>query len=216
MKNRKLPVKFDLNCVLCPRIAANLSQIRQHYPGYHARPVSPYGSEQPSLFIVGLGPGMHGANATGRPFTGDYAGILLYKMLFEFGYSNRAESTGKDDGLVLDKCRITNAVKCLPPANKPMPDEIRNCNQYLRAELDSITGKQVILALGRIAHDAVLSALDMKKSLYTFSHNTLHRLDDNRHLLDSYHCSRYNTQTRRLTEPMFRQVFETAAGVING
>jgi uracil-DNA glycosylase family 4 len=166
--------------------------------------------------IVGLAPGMHGANATGRPFTGDYAGILLYKMLHEFGFSNRPDAEALDDGLVLKYCRITNAVKCLPPENKPVSSEVRNCNTYLRAELAAIKNRLTILALGRIAHEAVLNALDLKLKDYKFAHNALHQLDERRHLLDSYHCSRYNTQTRRLTEAMFRKVFATAAGVIHG
>ncbi|MEX2354100.1 MAG: uracil-DNA glycosylase family protein, partial [Gammaproteobacteria bacterium] len=136
-------------------------------------------------------------------------------MLYEFGFSNQAESTGKDDGLVLENCRITNAVKCLPPANKPLPAEIRNCNPYLRRELQMIKGKVVILALGRIAHDAILTASGLKKSSFPFSHNALHSINADQYLLDSYHCSRYNTQTRRLTEAMFRQVFETATRIIN-
>lgn len=215
MKNQKIPVQFNLKCSLCPRIADNLVDIRARYPDYYAKPVPPFGVSHPALLIVGLGPGMHGANATGRPFTGDYAGILLYKMLYEFGFSNQLESTGSNDGLVLFNCRITNAVKCLPPANKPLPAEIQNCNGYLRAELQTLTGKLVILALGRIAHEAILTAMDLKKSLYPFAHNALHQLDEQRYLLDSYHCSRYNTQTRRLTEPMFRQVFASAKSIIN-
>jgi uracil-DNA glycosylase family 4 len=215
MKNQEYSVQFNLKCHLCPRIADNLVDIRARYPDYHARPVPPFGVSQPALLIVGLGPGMHGANATGRPFTGDYAGILLYKMLYEFGFSNQVESVDRDDGLKLNNCRITNAVKCLPPANKPLPAEIRNCNRYLRAELYALTGKLVILVLGRIAHEAVLAALDLRKSLYPFAHNALHKLDEQRYLLDSYHCSRYNTQTRRLTEPMFSEVFATASRIIN-
>jgi len=215
MKNQEISVQFNLKCHLCPRIADNLDDIRTRYPDYHARPVPPFGVSQPSFLIVGLGPGMHGANATGRPFTGDYAGILLYKMLYQFGFSNQLESVDRDDGLKLNNCRITNAVKCLPPANKPLPAEIRNCNRYLRAELNALTGKLVILVLGRIAHEAVLAALDLRKSMYPFAHNALHKLNEHRYLLDSYHCSRYNTQTRRLTEPMFSQVFATANRIIN-
>lgn len=158
---------------------------------------------------------MHGANATGRPFTGDHAGILLYQMLYEFGFSNRAESLGLNDGLVLKNCRITNAVKCLPPANKPLPSEIHSCNGYLRSELATLAGRLVILALGRIAHEAVLRALDLKLKDHGFGHHALHKLSEQRYLLDSYHCSRYNTQTKRLTEPMFRKVFATASGLIN-
>jgi len=216
VKKPRITPEFDPACTRCPRITRHLNSVRELYPVYHAAPVAPFGVRSPALLIVGLGPGMHGANATGRPFTGDYAGILLYKMLYEFGFSNKPESVNANDGLVLKDCRITNAVKCLPPENKPLNSEVRNCNSYLRAELTAIKNKLIVLVLGRIAHDAVLRALDLKLRKFMFSHNALHILDDRRYLLDSYHCSRYNTQTRRLTEAMFRNVFETAAGIING
>lgn len=199
--------QFDAACKRCPRIASHLEQVRQKHPGYHARPVPPFGVENPKLFIVGLGPGMHGANATGRPFTGDYAGILLYRTLFEFGFSNRAEVQDRNDGLQLIDCRITNAVKCLPPDNKPTPDEIRMCNGFLAAELSEYVPGQVILALGRIAHEAILTALDRKRKDFPFAHGAVHSVLPDRWLVDSYHCSRYNTQTRRLTETMFRDIF---------
>lgn len=206
---------FDPDCTDCPRIVANLRAIKKEHPGYHCRPVAPFGVDRPELLIVGLGPGMHGANATGRPFTGDYAGILLYKTLYAFGFGNKPVSQDRNDGLVLKNCRITNAVKCLPPANKPLPVEIRTCNHYLSSELAAASGKLVILALGRIAHDAVLTALQLKRSRFAFAHHAVHQLDDRRSLVDSYHCSRYNTQTRRLTEPMFNDVFATAVKLIN-
>lgn len=206
---------FDADCTDCPRIATNLQAVKKEFPSYHCRPVAPFGDAHPSLLIVGLGPGMHGANATGRPFTGDHAGILLYKMLHRFHFSNHPESHDSNDGLVLTNCRITNAVKCLPPANKPQPDEIIRCNRYLRAELEHIKNKLVILALGKIAHDAVLRALDLKLSSHVFAHHAIHTLDNQRTLLDSYHCSRYNTQTRRLTEPMFSDIFSTAVGLMH-
>ena len=206
---------FNPGCTDCPRIAANLSAVKKAHPDYHCRPVAPFGVTKPGLLIVGLGPGMHGANATGRPFTGDYAGILLDETLYAFGVSNKPGSRDREDGLVLKNCRITNAGKCLPPANKPLPEEIRTCNHYLGSELAGIPGKLVILALGRIAHDAVLAALQLKRSRFTFAHQAVHRLDDRRSLVDSYHCSRYNTQTRRLTAPMFNDVFTTAVKLIN-
>ncbi len=206
---------FNPDCIRCPRIAAHLSVVKKDYPHYHAGPVPAFGDERPLLLIVGLGPGLHGANATGRPFTGDHAGILLYQMLYDFGFSNRAASHDRNDGLVLRNCRISNAVKCLPPANKPLPSEIQNCNTYLRAELAAITGRLVILALGRIAHEAVVRAMDLKLKDFVFAHHALHTPAAQRYLLDSYHCSRYNTQTRRLTEPMFRKVFTTATELIN-
>ena len=202
---------FSTACRACPRLATHLAAVRDSHPGYHARPVAPFGSEAPKLLIVGLAPGMHGANRTGRPFTGDYAGILLYDTLHRFGYASRSQSLSSDDGLELSGCRITNAVKCLPPENKPQPDEVRQCNRYLRSEIAALPRTAAILALGAIAHQAVLLALDLKRAEYRFAHGARHALPDGRVLFDSYHCSRYNTQTRRLTEVMFREVFEAVA-----
>jgi len=158
---------------------------------------------------------MHGANATGRPFTGDYAGILLYQTLFEFGFSNRPVSVSADDDLQLRDCRITNAVKCLPPQNKPQPEEIRNCNRYLRAELDDLPDPAVVIALGKIAHDAVLRAMGQRLSAFSFGHARVHVPVPGRLLIDSYHCSRYNTQTRRLTADMFGRVFQIARDALD-
>lgn len=202
--------KFDPNCTRCPRLARNLRRIRGEFPDYYARPVAPFGDSRPWLLIVGLAPGMHGANRTGRPFTGDYAGILLYQTLFDLGLASRAEAVSRRDGLKLHGCRITNAVKCLPPANKPLPAEIRECNRYLRSELQALRPGSVVLALGRVAHDAVLMANELRGRDYPFRHAARHRLPVGLHLLDSYHCSRYNTQTRRLTAPMFRSVIRKA------
>lgn len=199
--------EFDPDCRRCPRLKGFLQQVRGDYPDYHARPVAPFGSTRPRLLIVGLAPGMHGANATGRPFTGDFAGILLYQTLHKFGYSNRPESVALNDGLKLKQCRITNAVKCLPPENKPTTDEINICNDYLRQELANLPRHTAILALGGIAHKAVLKALDLKQSDYKFGHAAQFQLPGGRWLVDSYHCSRYNTQTGRLTEKMFHDVF---------
>ncbi|MEX2525917.1 MAG: uracil-DNA glycosylase [Gammaproteobacteria bacterium] len=204
MKNSE----FDPGCRDCPRLSGFLDQVRLDYPDYHAAPVPPFGSRQPRLVVVGLAPGMHGANATGRPFTGDYAGILLYQTLYEYGFSNRPVAESLNDGLKLRNCRITNAVKCLPPQNKPTGAEIRTCNRYLRRELAGLRGRVVILALGRIAHEAVLRARDRKLRDYPFGHGACHQLDKDRYLLASYHCSRYNTQTRRLTPAMFRAIFD--------
>ena len=171
----------------------------------------PFGSISAALLIVGLAPGMHGANRTGRPFTGDHAGILLYETLFRLGLASRADSTAQDDGLELRDCRITNAVKCLPPANKPTPAEVRTCGQWLSAELAG-SRPRVILALGRIAHDGVLGALGLRRAAYRFAHGAEHELPaPHPLLLDSYHCSRYNTQTRRLTAEMFMDVLSRAA-----
>jgi uracil-DNA glycosylase family 4 len=204
---------FDLECRRCPRLATFLDEVREAHPQYHARPVAPFGDARPNLLIVGLAPGMHGANATGRPFTGDYAGILLYETLYRFGYASAPIATDRDDGLTLTGCRITNAVKCLPPQNKPLTTEIRTCNDYLAAELQSLSPGSVILALGTIAHQAVLRALGQRPSRYRFAHAAEHDVGNDLLLIDSYHCSRYNTQTKRLTPAMFRQVFERIAAV---
>lgn len=198
---------FDPNCRACPRLAGFLDDVRARHPDYHARPVPPFGDPSAALLIVGLAPGMHGANRSGRPFTGDYAGVLLYATLHKFGYASAAESVSADDGLTLTGCRITNAVKCLPPANKPEPAEIRQCNNFLAAELAHLPARATLLALGRIAHEAVLRALGLKLRDYAFAHGSDHRLPNGLRLVSSYHCSRYNTQTRRLTPEMFEAVF---------
>ncbi len=200
--------EFNLNCTDCPRLSGFLEEIRAKYPEYHARPVPPFGVAKPKLLIVGLAPGMHGANATGRPFTGDHAGIILYEMLYQHGFSNKPISTDLNDGLKLKYCRITNAVKCLPPQNKPVGEEIKSCNSYLVEELKVIDKKAVILCLGLISHKAVIKALGLKQSEYPFIHTKAHKLDDGRQIIDSYHCSRYNTNTKRLTEDMFSDVFK--------
>jgi uracil-DNA glycosylase len=195
-------------CTDCPRLAGFLTDVRQRHPDYHARPVIPFGDDKARLLVVGLAPGMHGANRTGRPFTGDFAGILLYETLHRYGFADRPTSVSADDGLRLIDCRITNAVKCLPPENKPEPSEIRTCNRYLADELRTSEDVRVILALGLIAHKAVLTAVGLKQSALPFGHCTRHQLPDGRILIDSYHCSRYNTQTRRLTTADFCNVFE--------
>ncbi|MCZ6803365.1 MAG: uracil-DNA glycosylase [Proteobacteria bacterium] len=200
--------EFDLNCIACPRLSHFLKESRAKYPDYHSRPVPAFGIKKPKLLIVGLAPGMHGANASGRPFTGDHAGIILYEMLYKHGFSNKPISTALHDGLKLKHCRITNAVKCLPPANKPTGEEINTCNHYLAEELKTIANKAVILCLGLISHKAVIKALALKQSAYPFKHAKTHRLEDDRQIIDSYHCSRYNTQTKRLTETMFSDIFK--------
>lgn len=202
---------FDLQCRRCPRLAGFLDAVREEYPGYHARPVAPFGESEPALLIVGLAPGMHGANASGRPFTGDYAGILLYRTLHRFGFSNKPESTHRKDGLELISCRITNAVKCLPPENKPTPEEVKTCNNFLQKELFALRPGAVVLALGNIAHGAVLRAFGLRVAAHPFGHGAEYPLPGDRHLVSSYHCSRYNTQTRRLTEEMFETIFEGIA-----
>ncbi len=196
------------SCTDCPRLAHFLAEVRQQHPSYHARPVPPFGDSRARLLIVGLAPGMHGANRSGRPFTGDHAGILLYATLHRYGFANRPVSMALGDGLELSDCRITNAVKCLPPQNKPEPAEIRNCNRYLAEELRDAPEARVILALGNVAHKAVLMAFGLKQGAYAFGHAARHELPDGRILFDSYHCSRYNTQTRRLTADSFAAVFD--------
>ena len=202
---------YDPDCTQCPRLAEFLAETHHRYPDYFARPVPSFGAAAPRLLIVGLAPGMHGANRTGRPFTGDYAGILLYETLHELGLATGSESVSADDGLELRNARITNAVKCLPPENKPLPDEIRRCNAYLKTELSVLKSVRVVLALGRIAHDAVLVAEGLKRSQFTFGHGREHALDATRHLIDSYHCSRYNTSTKVLTPEMFKKVMARAS-----
>jgi uracil-DNA glycosylase family 4 len=200
---------FDRDCRACPRLASFLDDVSERYPEYYCRPVPPFGDPAARLLIVGLAPGMHGANRTGRPFTGDHAGILLYETLHKFGFSTHAESLAADDELVLTRCRITNAVKCLPPDNKPVGAEINTCNSYLANELDGLAPGSVVLALGGIAHRAVVKAVGLRQADYKFAHAALHDLGGF-HMLDSYHCSRYNTNTRRLTTGMFEAVFAQA------
>ena len=198
---------FSINCTDCPRLSQFLTQVRLDQPGYFAKPVPPFGADAPQLLIVGLAPGMHGANRTGRPFTGDHAGILLYETLHRFGFSNQPISEHATDGLELIACRITNAVKCLPPQNKPDRSEIILCNKYLSSELKALDDNVSVLALGQIAHQAVIMAQGLKIKDYPFGHAAEHRLPSGLTLFDSYHCSRYNTQTRRLTPEMFHALF---------
>lgn len=202
---------FCPDCTLCPRLASFLVKTKHENPDYFCKPVPPFGEAHPRLLIVGLAPGMHGANRTGRPFTGDYAGILLYESLHAAGLSTAPVSVDRFDGLRLLGARISNAVKCLPPDNKPLPVEIRTCNRYLAAELDELASIRSILALGTVAHDAVLMALGLKKSAAKFGHGNEHELPGDRRMVDSYHCSRYNTNTRRLTTEMFQTVLKRAA-----
>jgi uracil-DNA glycosylase len=202
---------FDPACRRCRRLATFLADVHRDHPAYWCRPVPPFGAAAARLVVVGLAPGMHGANATGRPFTGDYAGILLYATLHAYGFATQPVATSRDDGQRLVQCRITNAVKCLPPGNKPTPAEIRMCNDYLAADLAGLPPGGAILALGRIAHEAALRALAQLPSAFAFAHGAAHALPGDRMLVDSYHCSRYNTNTRRLTPAMFNAAFDTVA-----
>jgi uracil-DNA glycosylase family 4 len=205
---------FDQECRKCSRLDDFLAEVKKKHPNYHARPVAPFGDENAKLLIVGLAPGMHGANATGRPFTGDYSGLLLYEILFKFGYSNQKNSTSLDDRLTLTNCRITNAVKCLPPKNKPTGAEINQCNHFLSEEIKVLPDKAVIMALGNIAHQSVLKAYGLKLSTVKFGHNKKFELPDGKRLVSSCHCSRYNVQTKRLTKEMFSDVFITIQGLM--
>jgi len=206
---------FSLECRRCDRLASFLDEVRAKHPDYHARPVPSFGDPAARLLIVGLAPGMHGANATGRPFTGDYAGILLYQTLHACGFASHPESIAASDDLELRDCRITNAVRCLPPQNKPDGSEVNTCNGYLADELAVLPAGGIALALGGIAHKAVVKALALRQADFPFGHGAEFALPGNRLLLSSYHCSRYNTQTRRLTPAMFTAVVERARKLLN-
>jgi len=204
---------FDKDCRECPRLATFLDDVNDRYPGYYCRPVPPFGISDARFLIVGLAPGMHGANRTGRPFTGDHAGILLYQMLHKYGFASHDHSEAADDDLALIDCRITNAVKCLPPDNKPVGAEINTCNAFLANELQTLPQGSVVMALGGIAHRAIIKALGMRQANFKFGHAALHDVEFFQ-LLDSYHCSRYNTNTRRLTTEMFDAIFAKARELI--
>ncbi|MFQ6017723.1 MAG: uracil-DNA glycosylase [Kiloniellaceae bacterium] len=194
------------DCPLCPRLIAFRGSNRAQYPDFHNAPVPAFGNSSARLWIVGLAPGLKGANRTGRPFTGDYAGDLLYRTLIMFGFARGRYGQRADDGLELVDCRITNAVRCVPPGNKPTNAEIKTCRTFLAAELAALPRLEAILALGAVAHGAVLSALGERKSRFPFRHGAVHELPGGLSLADSYHCSRYNTNTGRLTPEMFEAV----------
>ena len=200
-------MEYDASCKDCDRLNSFLTEVKNKNPDYFCKPVPSFGEKNPPFLIVGLAPGMHGANRTGRPFTGDHAGILLYKTLYKFGFSNLETSQSIDDNLILKNCRITNAVKCLPPDNKPIYEEVKNCNKFLQSEINELKQGSILLALGLIAHNAIMTSLSLTKKDYKFSHGKKHNLPNNLVMYDSYHCSRYNTQTKRLTEKMFHEVF---------
>ena len=209
MKQSRM-LTFKEDCRRCSRLAGFLAGVRLERPDYHALPVSSFGVPGSGFLIVGLAPGMHGANRTGRPFSGDYAGNLLYGTLHKYGFASSAEpldaAGNANPALHLTGCRITNAVRCLPPQNKPEPDEIRNCNGYLEEELAALPQGAVVMALGTVAHQAVLTALGLRKSSFAFAHGAQRELPGGMTLFDSYHCRRYNTQTKRLTTAMFEAV----------
>ena len=197
----------DRDCPLCPRLTAFRRTQRSLFPDWHNAPVASFGGEDVRLLIVGLAPGLRGANRTGRPFTGDFAGVLLYETLRKFGFARGAYAERADDGLALIDCRVTNAVRCVPPENKPEPAEIAACNRFLQVEIRSLPRLNAILALGAIAHQAVLAALGERRSAFPFGHGAMHTLSSGLVLADSYHCSRYNTNTGKLTSVMFEAVF---------
>ena len=204
-----------LSCDLCPRLVDFRRQNERAYPDFFNAPVPSFGDDKARLLIVGLAPGLKGANWSGRPFTGDYAGDLLYATLAKFGWSRGTYDARPDDGLALDGAMITNAVRCVPPQNKPTTSEIKECRPLLINRMAELPNLSVILVLGRIAHDQVLTAIGAKRSAFPFGHGADHEitLPDGRtvRMVDSYHCSRYNTNTGRLTEAMFDAVFETIA-----
>lgn len=202
-----LPPEPPYDCNRCTRLASFLAEWRAGEPQWHNAPVPSFGSEDARLLIVGLAPGLRGANRTGRPFTGDYAGELLYSTLLSKGFAKGVYAARPDDGLQLIDCMITNAVRCVPPENKPTPAEIANCRGFLAARLASLAHLKAVLALGRIAHDQTLAALGLRKSAFAFRHGAVHEIGPGLALFDSFHCSRYNTSTRKLTGEMFADVF---------
>ena len=195
------------DCGRCPRLARFRADNRARFPEFHNAPVPAFGPLGARLLIVGLAPGLKGANRTGRPFTGDYAGDLLYPTLIKFGLAEGRYSQSADDGLELVGCRITNAARCVPPENKPTTPEIRACRGFLLDEIDAMPNLRAILALGGLAHGSILAALGEVKARHPFAHGAWHQLPGDRILADSYHCSRYNTNTGRLTPEMFESVF---------
>src|SRR5208337_3663404 len=199
------------DCAFCPRLVSFREANRAQYPDWFNAPVPSFGPADAEFLIVGLAPGLKGANRTGRPFTGDFAGVLLYETLLKFGFARGTYGERVDDGLVLTGCRITNAVRCVPPENKPLPNEVAACRSFLNASLAGMQSLRAILALGRISFDTTLRALGLKASQYKFAHGEAVDIGDGRKLFGSYHCSRYNTNTGRLTPAMFHRVFEEIA-----
>lgn len=198
------------DCQLCPRLAEFRAQNKLKFPDKFNSPVPSFGDIDAELLIVGLAPGLKGANFSGRPFTGDFAGELLYSTLLKYGLATGEFKARPDDGLKLVNCRITNAVRCVPPENKPVGAEINTCRQFLEAQLSAMPNLKIIISLGLVSHNAVLKACGERLSAHKFAHNAVHQLDNGLTLIDSYHCSKYNTSTKRLTEPMFHEVFEAA------
>jgi uracil-DNA glycosylase family 4 len=205
----------DSNCPLCPRLHGFREAVRAREPDWFNSPVPSFGDPDAQLLIVGLAPGLQGANRTGRPFTGDYAGDLLYATLIEFGFARGDYRARPDDGLTLIDCRISNAVRCVPPQNKPLPAEINTCRQFLSATLAEMPKLRAVVALGRVAHESALKALGVRAVAAPFTHGAVHRAGTMK-LYDSYHCSRYNTNTRVLTPEMFHDVFAKVRADLRG
>lgn len=203
-------IEPDSGCTACPRLVDYRTANQAAHPDFHNAPVRSFGPLEAELLVVGLAPGLKGANWSGRPFTGDYAGDLLYPTLLKFGLGTGVYGARADDGLELTKCRITNAVRCVPPENKVVGAEITTCNAYLAAEMAAMPNLKALIALGTVAHNAVLKALGLKQSACKFGHCAQHALANGLILTDSYHCSRYNTNTGRLTVAMFHDVFKAA------
>ena len=202
------PPEAPRDCQRCPRLVAYREENRAAEPSWFNGAVPSFGPADARLVIVGLAPGRNGANRTGRPFTGDYAGDLLYATLLKYGFATGSYRASPDDGLALLDCMITNSVRCVPPQNKPTPAEIANCRPYFRSRLAELPKVRIFLALGRIGHDQLLATLALRKAAYPFAHGRRHELPDGRALYDSFHCSRYNTNTGRLTTEMFESVLE--------
>ncbi|MGB0908601.1 MAG: uracil-DNA glycosylase [Maricaulaceae bacterium] len=196
------------DCDKCPRLREFLLGLRETHPDYYNAPVPSFGDPDPALLIVGLAPGMHGANRTGRPFTGDWAGDLLYAAIEKYNFSEGRYGGEADDGLEMRGAMITNAVRCLPPQNKPIGAECTSCRPFLTDQIESLTSLKAILCLGKISHDNTVRALGLKLKDYPFGHHKIYELGGGRRLYSSYHCSRYNTNTKRLTEDMFMKVFK--------
>ena len=213
---RQRPHDPPAGCRLCPRLAGFIDIWREKEPGWHNGPVNSFGPQNARLLIVGLAPGLRGANRTGRPFTGDYAGDLLYATLIKYGFAGGRYDARPDDSLQLEDAAITNAVRCVPPDNKPTGEEIRTCRQFLEATIEHYSRADAILALGRIAHESLLRTFGVKLKDAPFAHGAVHRLDGRRRLYDSYHCSRYNTNTRRLTTDMFEAVLQRIRADLTG
>ena len=209
------PILPGSECDLCPRLVEFRHKNRDKFPDFHNAPVDSFGSLNSALLIVGLAPGLKGANRTSRPFTGDYAGDLLYPTISTFGFASGAYGAKPDDGLKLKNCRITNAVRCVPPENKPVGIEMNACRPFLKAEIAAMNNLKLILALGSIAHNSVLRTLGHKQSAYKFGHAAKHVFPDGLLMIDSYHCSRYNTNTGRLTTEMFHTVFKKIRKILD-